>query len=63
MTIPLEQAQSVVRSLQSGRIQNLFAQTHAKHVLHEVNESPDNFPDFDTKLEDKITKLSLYIEN
>ena len=55
MTIPLEQAQRVVASLQAGRIQNLFAQSHAKHVLHEVNESPDNFPAFDQRLEDKVT--------
>jgi hypothetical protein len=55
MTIPLEQAQRVVTSLRAGRIQNLFAQSHAKHVLHEVNESPDNFPAFDKQLEDKVT--------
>src|SRR3989304_482445 len=55
MTIPLEQAREVVTSLQSGRIQNLFAQSHAKHVLHEVNETPDNFPAFDKRLEDKVT--------
>lgn len=55
MTIPLEQAQRVVTSLQAGRIQNLFAQSHAKHVLHEINESPDNFPPFDKQLEDKVT--------
>ncbi len=55
MTIPLEQAHSVITSMQSGPIQNLFAQSHAKHVLHEVNESPDNFPAFDERLEDKVT--------
>lgn len=55
MTIPLEQAQNMARSLQQGRIQNLFAQTHARHVLYEVNESPNNFPDFDTQLDDKVT--------
>jgi hypothetical protein len=55
MTIPLEQAQKVAESLQGGRIQNLFAQSHAKHVLHEVNESPDNFPPFDKQLQDKVT--------
>jgi hypothetical protein len=55
MTIPLEQAQGVLSSLGAGRIQNLFAQSHAKHVLHEVNESPDNFPAFDQRLDDKVT--------
>ena len=56
MTIPLEQAQNVADTLrESGRIQNLFAQSHAKYVLHEVNESIDNFPAFDSQLEDKVT--------
>lgn len=56
MTIPLEQARNVVAFLrESGRIQNLFAQSHAKYVLYEVNELPDNFPSFDSQLEDKIT--------
>ncbi|MCQ3972401.1 MAG: DEAD/DEAH box helicase [Anaerolineae bacterium] len=56
MTIPLERARNVIASFQeSGRIQNLFAQSHAKYVLFEVNELPDNFPAFDSQLEDKIT--------
>ncbi len=56
MTIPLEQAQRIATILrESGRIQNLFAQSHAKYVLHEVNESADNFPPFDRQLEDKVT--------
>lgn len=55
MTIPLEQAQGVLSSLGAGRIQNLFAQSHAKHVLHEVKESPENFPGFDQRLDDKVT--------
>jgi RAD3-like DEAD/DEAH box helicase len=53
--IPLDHARRVVESLQSGPIQNLFAQSHAKHVLYEVRESPDNFPPFDKQLDDKIT--------
>ena len=36
MPIPVEQAVRVITSLQAGRIQNLFAQAHARHVLHEV---------------------------
>lgn len=56
MTLPLEQAQNMVDALQeSGRIQNLFAQSHAKYVLHEVNEVAENFPAFDNQLEDKVT--------
>jgi hypothetical protein len=33
----------------------LFAQAHAKHVLHEVREAPENFPSFDPSLDDKVT--------
>ena len=54
MSLKLEQARQVAESLQNGRIQNLFAQSQARHVLYEVNESQDNFPDFDPQLSDKI---------
>jgi len=55
MTIPLEQARSVLKDFTASRIENLFAQAHAKHVLHEVKESPENFPAFDERLDDKVT--------
>lgn len=55
MTIPLAQARTVIEGFQNRQIQNLFAQSHAKHVLYEVNESPDNFPNFDSLLDDKVT--------
>lgn len=58
MTIPLEQAREIVKTLDSGRIQNLFAQSHAKHVLYEVDEKPENFPAFDEQLEDKVTIMA-----
>jgi hypothetical protein len=55
MPIPAKLVVKLVDSLQDGRIQNLFAQAQAKHVLHEVGESPDNFPEFDAQLDDKVT--------
>ena len=56
MSIPSQKANELISTINnSGRIQNLFAQSHAKFVLYEVKESPDNFPAFDTKLEDKVT--------
>jgi hypothetical protein len=55
MTIPVEQARTVIERFQNRQVQNLFAQSHAKHVLYEVNESPDNFPNFDRELDDKVT--------
>lgn len=55
MPIPLHQAQSLIQSFQVPRIINLFAQAHAKYVLHEVGEDPSNFPPFDPNLPDKVT--------
>ncbi len=55
MTIPLEHALQIANSLQGDRIKNLFAQSHAKHVLLEMKESPENFPPFDRYLDDKVT--------
>ena len=55
MTIPLAQAKKIIASFQTSRIQNLFAQSHAQHVLYEVKESPKNFPSFDELLQDKVT--------
>lgn len=55
MPIPLEQARSVVAELQIPQVAYLFAQAHAKHVLHEVGEIPENFPAFDLNLDDKVT--------
>lgn len=55
MPIPIQQAQALILSFQAPRISNLFAQAHAKHVLHEVGEDIDNFPPFDPNLPDKVT--------
>lgn len=55
MPIPREQARAAVADLQVPQITNLFAQAHAKHVLQEVGETPENFPAFDPNLDDKVT--------
>jgi hypothetical protein len=55
VTIPLAQARALVADLQTAQIATLFAQAHAKHVLHEVKETEDNFPAFDPVLDDKVT--------
>lgn len=55
MPIPLERARVVLEELQAPQIRHLFAQAHAKHVLHEVRELPANFPSFDPDLDDKVT--------
>src|SRR6266542_5475069 len=55
MPIPLEQARAVVTNLRAQQVATLFAQAHAKHVLHEVKESTENFPAFDANLDDKVT--------
>jgi hypothetical protein len=55
MPIPIERARAALAELQAPRLANLFAQAHAKHVLHEVRELPANFPSFDPGLDDKVT--------
>jgi hypothetical protein len=55
MPIPLERARSILAELQAPRLAHLFAQAHARHVLHEVREIPANFPSFDPDLDDKVT--------
>ncbi len=59
MPIPTEKAKEILRKYQTGHIENLFAQSSARHVLYEVGESEDNFPPFDSALTDKVT-LSAY---
>ncbi len=55
MSIPAERARAIIAEFQAPQIENLFAQAHAKHVLHEVQEEPANFPAFDPTLDDKVT--------
>lgn len=59
MSIPVEQARTLIANLRVPQIATLFAQAHAKHVLHEVKEAPGNFPAFDPSLDDKVT-FSVY---
>lgn len=55
MPIPLNQARALVAGLRAPEVTMLFAQAHARHVLHEVKEAPEHFPAFDTRLDDKAT--------
>jgi len=55
MTIPLQLAQAALAEYGAQRTAKLFAQAQAKHVLHEVEELPENFPAFDPALDDKVT--------
>lgn len=59
MPIPTEIAREILQKYQTGDIENLFAQSSARYILYEVDESEDNFPLFDTALTDKVT-LSAY---
>lgn len=59
MPIPVEQARRLIAGLGSQQTATLFAQAHAKHVLQEVKELPENFPAFDPSLDDKVT-FSVY---
>jgi len=55
MPIPIEQARAALVGLGAPQVTNLYAQGHAKHVLQEVGEAPENFPAFDPNLDDKLT--------
>jgi len=55
MPIPLRHVNTVLESLGAARLENLFGQAHARHVLLEVGESATNFPRFDSDLDDKVT--------
>ena len=55
MPIPLNQARTLVENLRAPEVTTLFAQAHARHVLDEVKELPENFPAFDQRLDDKST--------
>lgn len=59
MAIPSNKAIEILQKYQTDRIENLFAQSSASHVLYEVGETKDNFPRFDPALIDKVT-LSAY---
>lgn len=59
MAIPTNIAQDILRGYRTSQIENLFAQSNASYVLHEVGEDETNFPRFDPALTDKVT-MSAY---
>ena len=59
MAIPNEIARNILEGYRTSRIENLFAQSSASHVLHEVGKEERNFPRFDPALIDKVT-MSAY---
>ncbi len=59
MAIPTEIARDILEGYRTRRVENLFAQSSASHVLHEVGEAEENFPRFDPVLSDKVT-MSAY---
>lgn len=55
MAIPTDIARDILEGYRTRRVENLFAQSSASHVLHEVGEAAENFPRFDPGLIDKVT--------
>lgn len=55
MALPNNVALNILIAHGTEKIRNLFAQSSARYVLYEVNETPNNFPQFDPLLEDKVT--------
>lgn len=58
MSLPIENARLLVRSMRSPVIQNLIAQSKAKEVLREVREIAANFPNFEPELDDRVTFIA-----
>ncbi len=59
MAIPNDIARDILAGYRTKGIENLFAQSSASYVLHEVGEAAENFPRFDAALIDKVT-MSAY---
>jgi hypothetical protein len=55
LALPTEVSQKILVKHSSARLRNLFAQASASYVLNEVKEKPENFPQFDPGLVDKVT--------
>jgi hypothetical protein len=59
MTIPSETAAGFIQQVgESGFLAHLQAQTHARYVLLQLHEDPDNFPEFNDNLDEQITHLA-----
>src|SRR6266478_3628593 len=59
---PAEIATELLRNVAAVDAEGLVsAQTHARNVLFEVGEEPDNFPRFETDLDDRATCLAYTI--
>ena len=50
---------TILEGYRTRRVENLFAQSSASYVLHEMGEAEENFPRFDPALSDKVT-MSAY---
>ena len=58
MSLSVEFARKIVCSFQNAPIPNIIAQAKAKQLLHEVNESPLQFPNFTPGLDDRATFIA-----
>lgn len=56
MPVTLDTARRELRRIRESRIaRNLFAQAHAKRVLLDIGEAPEDFPRFDDNLDARVT--------
>lgn len=58
MSVSIEHARKIVRSLQEAPIPSFIAQAKAKQLLKEVHESPIHFPEFTAGLDDRATFIA-----
>lgn len=55
LALPNEVSLNVLKAHNTKWTRNLFAQSSASYVLHEVNETYNNFPQFDPLLGERVT--------
>jgi hypothetical protein len=58
MSLPLENARLLAKTMRSPGLRNFIAQSKAKQVLREVHEIPENFPPFTPDVDDRVTFIA-----
>lgn len=58
MSIPTNYISDLLNNLSQSRLDNLVTQADARRILQEVNEIPENYPNFDPALTEKATHIA-----
>ncbi|GHV47431.1 hypothetical protein FACS189499_04930 [Clostridia bacterium] len=58
MSMPIATAIEIASRLLENKPANIAAQTDSRHILQEVGESVDNYPNYDAQLTDKAVNIA-----